>query len=175
MTDLRCKLRKKDHKVLPLWDFGWFDLVTYEFAGPIAGNTAYHELFRALLQHPDYQQGFTGQADSDDWKGVHGPFQVEKLQPENFVRLTRKEFLDLVREDLEDDRFDSPPVNEQQVALYSLLADVTTDETVYFHLDIKRDDREYAHDLWWILYLFHEYILVDESTGLLHRCVVGYD
>jgi len=148
-------------------------LTTYEIVRSNLGICEFAELFSILLEQPDYQRGFI--APEDYRQGVHGPFQVGKLRPDNFVPVTHEQFYQLIRSDLAQEQFTQAPSAEQQARLYSLLDSIITDETVFYLLDIERDDEKYVHDLWWILSIFREYILVDRSKDLLHVCIVGFD
>ena len=169
------ELRKRDVHFLHLWDYGWFQMETYAILHSEPGGLNFSDLFCALLEHPDYHFSYMIPGAKGYWEGIHGPFHVANLSPSDFARISPKKFFRLIKENLAERAFDTPPAEEQQAALYSLLDETVTPETDFFLLDVSPDDPRYVHSLHRILDVFHEYLLIDQETRLPHVCVMGYD
>lgn len=158
---------------LPLWDYGWLNATRYVLRGEHLPERP-AEVLLELLRSRIYRNSF---AEAESFKRdpgpIHGPFWVDGIEVNDYQALSFDELCDGVRQSLADSSFSRPPSDEQRKSVESLLARIRETTLHCFRLRLDRADESHRHDTWFILTIFHEYIVLENHA--LWLLVVGYD
>lgn len=163
---------------LPLWDFGWFSVLVFKISNSDLESYDPKELFRSLLADPNYDYSYMTPRESANGSGTHGPFIIEYLKPDDFVRIDLQKLVEHLHHDFNDPTLDGSPTEAQQNEVFSFIGKLESEDVDCYILDINYDPdvkKEINHDFFWIHDVFHEYALVQRKSKEIYLCVVGID
>lgn len=158
-----------------LWDYGWFEVASYHFKNYESEENHLSQIITSFIANPFYH--FTnGATEGLNYPQVetHGPFWANKIQVNDYVPITRKEFLNQIDQNFKNPKYTSPPEPEQLQRVNYLLKGLNIENADYYKLNIQLDDEKYRLD-----FVFHndffEYIIINQAEKRLHICVISYD
>lgn len=157
-----------------LWEHGcWCDIIHCHVPG-LSVDFIPAELFAGMLNHRIYRRGYIGS--SDDTYTRHGPFEIYKLKPGDFVEISFDEWIGYIHAryaDIED--FLGPPNKDQVEAVDDFINQLSKEGLRYFRLAVDHEDPDYHHEWWTFHDFFDEYILVNPQQESMWIIVLGYD
>ena len=161
-----------------LWGYSWLEIETYLIDNLSEGYEK-DALFNALLNDKLYKRSYQTPKALEKGFEIHGPFYLSKLSPEIFEKITAEKFSERIN-DIFHSEYGSPP-NEDQVEIARLsesrwlLDKLPKDTADFYELNIRREDEKYHHESWFVLSMFYEFIIIEQSTKKLYLCVLGED
>lgn len=161
-------------KLLPLWDFGWFEDTNFAVVGSSAERQSTPQVLAAFLSDPISQRSFCDQGTWGEKSGRLGPFRWDRLSPSWFRPVSGQELASRVQTILHNPEFDHPPSAEQIQPLDAWRARVCVHEHELFVLEAPEDATiqvEWA----WIWLLFHVFVGVNADRTTLSVGVIGFD
>ena len=162
-----------------LCSYSWLDVETYFISNLEEQDYNREALFNALLSHKLYHRSFLSAKAFVKPSDIHGPFKIVKLSPDSFKQITLEQF-SRKTDDIVHSRCDGVPDADEidmawQAETRWLLNKLPKEFADYYELGILPDDENYRHESWWVLTVFHEFIIVERSTKKLYLCVIGSD
>lgn len=140
------------------------------------------ELLQQIIKEPEFDSLFVGVEGSEDvgsyqGRGIHGPFDLSKLTPELYERVSVSEFRKHLQSHFDDPFYiqeDGPVSSERIAAVNEVLNSLVERSSRIFRLIIDRGNvnhlsRERVHSD------FDEYIFIDDNNSAIHFFIVAAD
>lgn len=150
--------------------YRWFDLKQFTF--PARANLEAHEVIDALLASQEYRDDYLSPDSHErDCGAKHGPYNVERLQPSDFLPITESDFAAVIREFtlLHDQMLELGELSQ----IDQLSACLVDDDSQMFQLrKLSKDDwHEYGDVLW----EFRELLSINIECQSLQLLVMAID
>ncbi len=158
--------------------YSWLKVETY-LINSLEEGYSQDILFSTLLRDSLYQRSYLVPRVLEKGHEIHGPFYLSKLSSENFKKITTERFSERINEIFyseigftkNDEKIDTAKQDEAKQLLDKLPKDCSD----YYELNVSREDEKYHHESWFILTIFYEFIIIEQSTKKLYLCVLGED
>ncbi|MBI5353189.1 MAG: hypothetical protein HZB50_11165 [Chloroflexi bacterium] len=162
-----------------LCSYSWLEVETYLISNLEEQDYNSEVLFKTLLSHKLYHRSFQTAKALEKPSDIHGPFEIMKLRPDSFKQITLEQFSGKTDELIHSrcelvSKADEIDIARQAETRW-LLNKLPKEFADYYELSILREDEKYRHEFWWVLTVFHEFIIVERSTKKLYICVIGSD
>jgi len=148
---------------------------SYACTGQDLSDLSDGKLLQMVMEAPAYDSLFVGSEGSDDLaryqgRGRHGPFDLSRLTPDLYERISLSDFRNYLRSHLDDPfyiREDGPVSTDTGAALNHIADSISRRSSRIFRLIINRGDEQYlsasrVHSD------FDEYLFVEDWRNIVH-------
>ena len=153
--------------IIGLWDYGWLSHDCVEL--PASPSDA--ELIQEYVASAAFHTSFLP-SDKDE-TGIHGPFQVDRIAPADFVPLDEaglEHYLESVV------LSESPGEDETERAkALPHLRNAFQGGSRCSVLKVDERSKELFHEWGFVLWLFREFLFVGNGRDRLERFIIGFD
>lgn len=155
---------------------------SYACTGRDLSELSDKKLLQTVIEAPAFDSLFVGGEGSDDvgsyqGRGSHGPFDLSRLTPDLYERISVSDFRNYLRSHFDDPfyiREGGPVSSDTVVAVNHIVDSISRRSSRIFRLIINRGDEEYlstnrVHSD------FDEYLFIEDRRNVVHFFVVAVD
>ena len=172
---MKLEFKVFESKSFPLLDYVWFDLTRFEVSGSPDDRRSARTVLEELIRAPIFQRSLC--TSPDPWgagKGLHGPFEVEKLSVGCFQPVAPRELKGRIDGIWQESDFDRPPPSWQLEPVEGWAKEVLDRNEEVFILDPASSvDAKVDWAFVWIL--FWEAISLSRDHTEATVAIIGLD
>lgn len=155
---------------------------SYLFGGRELSDLSDNDLLQQVIEEPEFDSLFVGAEDSEDvgsyqGRGIHGPFDLSKLTPDLYERISVPEFRKHLQSHFNDPFYiqeDGPVSSERIAAVNEIINSLVDRSSRIFRLIIDRGNVNYLSE-GRVHSDFDEYLFIEDNNSTIHFFIVAAD